>query len=173
MSIYKEEDLTNAIIDFHGENLFLSNFYDIQVEYEDFKYKNTEAAYQAAKYPHRTHKSGFTGLHAGAAKKLDRAFRKEGIEIVKYWDTYRLKVMLDLLLQKFNPNGTRAQVACWQLLDATGDKLLVEGNHWGDRYWGMTVNTDGFLEGENRLGKLLMTIRHFYRLKEEKEKIGS
>lgn len=37
---------------------------------------------------------------------------------------------------------------------ATDDAELVEGNTWGDRYWGVV---DGV--GENRLGKLLMERR--------------
>ena len=36
----------------------------------------------------------------------------------------------------------------------TGDAILIEGNTWGDTYWGVC---DGV--GENRLGKLLMEVR--------------
>lgn len=37
----------------------------------------------------------------------------------------------------------------------TGDRLLVEGNTWGDTYWGDTGSTDS----ENMLGTLLMQRR--------------
>ena len=37
---------------------------------------------------------------------------------------------------------------------ATRDRVLIEGNDWGDTFWGMT---DG--EGENHLGKILMRVR--------------
>jgi N-glycosidase YbiA len=41
-----------------------------------------------------------------------------------------------------------------ELLLATGDAELIEGNTWGDRYWGICGNV-----GQNNLGKLLMEIR--------------
>ena len=37
---------------------------------------------------------------------------------------------------------------------ATGEATLVEGNHWGDTFWGVC---DG--EGRNQLGEILMTVR--------------
>ncbi|WP_308694469.1 NADAR family protein [uncultured Veillonella sp.] len=37
---------------------------------------------------------------------------------------------------------------------ATRDRMLIEGNDWGDTFWGMV---DG--EGENNLGKILMRVR--------------
>ena len=37
---------------------------------------------------------------------------------------------------------------------ATGNEELVEGNWWGDQYWGIC---DGI--GKNKLGKLLMKVR--------------
>ena len=42
-----------------------------------------------------------------------------------------------------------------QLL-ATGQKIIIEGNRWGDTCWGVDIRTG---EGENRLGKILMKIR--------------
>jgi len=39
------------------------------------------------------------------------------------------------------------------LLD-TGDRELVEGNTWDDRFWGVCEGV-----GENHLGRLLMKIR--------------
>ena len=36
----------------------------------------------------------------------------------------------------------------------TDDCELIEGNTWGDRYWG---TVDGY--GENQLGQILMDIR--------------
>jgi predicted NAD-dependent protein-ADP-ribosyltransferase YbiA (DUF1768 family) len=56
--------------------------------------------------------------------------------------------MEDLSRQKFSHPELRQK-----LLD-TGSCTLVEGNTWGDTFWGVC---DGV--GENHLGKLLMTIR--------------
>lgn len=60
----------------------------------------------------------------------------------------KLSVMRDLLIQKFTHDDLKA------LLVATGDARLVEGNSWGDRYWGMCDGT-----GSNHLGQLLMEVR--------------
>jgi len=43
-----------------------------------------------------------------------------------------------------------------EMLLSTGDEILVEGNTWGDRYWGVDLKTG---IGENKLGKILMKIR--------------
>jgi hypothetical protein len=41
-----------------------------------------------------------------------------------------------------------------QLLLATGDKELIEGNTWGDTFWGVCNGI-----GQNHLGKILMAKR--------------
>lgn len=56
--------------------------------------------------------------------------------------------MEDLLRLKFS----NREVA--NLLILTGDEELIEGNWWGDKFWGIYNG-----EGENHLGKLLMKIR--------------
>ena len=40
------------------------------------------------------------------------------------------------------------------MLLATGEEYLVEGNTWGDKYWGVCGGI-----GLNHLGKLLMQVR--------------
>jgi predicted NAD-dependent protein-ADP-ribosyltransferase YbiA (DUF1768 family) len=42
------------------------------------------------------------------------------------------------------------------MLLSTGDELLIEGNTWGDTYWGVDLKTG---IGENKLGKILMKVR--------------
>jgi predicted NAD-dependent protein-ADP-ribosyltransferase YbiA (DUF1768 family) len=57
--------------------------------------------------------------------------------------------MRNLIRQKFKKDsllGTR--------LLLTGDELLVEGNSWGDVFWGVCNGI-----GENNLGKILMEQR--------------
>lgn len=60
----------------------------------------------------------------------------------------KLQVMEKALRLKFQNPELRKK------LIATGDKELVEGNPWGDRYWGVCNGS-----GKNKLGKLLMKIR--------------
>jgi predicted NAD-dependent protein-ADP-ribosyltransferase YbiA (DUF1768 family) len=61
----------------------------------------------------------------------------------------KVDVMRDLIAQKFAVGSELAD----RLL-ATGDQELVEGNTWGDTFWGVC---DGV--GENWLGRLLMERR--------------
>jgi predicted NAD-dependent protein-ADP-ribosyltransferase YbiA (DUF1768 family) len=57
--------------------------------------------------------------------------------------------MRQLLEQKFAPGKTLTR----RLIETYPDKL-IEGNHWGDVFWGVCNG-----RGENHLGKLLMEIR--------------
>lgn len=65
------------------------------------------------------------------------------------WEDIKLQIMEDLLVQKF------AYPELKEKLLQTGDQLLVEGNYWGDTFWGV----DNKKGGLNHLGKLLMKIR--------------
>ena len=65
------------------------------------------------------------------------------------WSRIKNDVMLKLLRRKFVSGSHYATL----LLD-TGGAELIEGNTWGDTYWGVC---DGV--GENHLGKLLMLVR--------------
>ncbi|MCH7737275.1 MAG: NADAR family protein [Chloroflexi bacterium] len=56
--------------------------------------------------------------------------------------------MLELLRDKFRDPVLR------QMLLDTGDLELVEGNNWGDRFWGRVSGV-----GDNHLGRLLMQVR--------------
>lgn len=64
------------------------------------------------------------------------------------WDAIRIDEMRRCLRAKFADPGLMAQLV------ATGSRLLVEGNHWGDRFWGVSEG-----QGKNWLGKLLMELR--------------
>lgn len=65
------------------------------------------------------------------------------------WEEIKISVMEALLRQKF----CDARTGLGRMLVDTGDQDIVEGNSWGDRFWGV----DG--TGKNILGKLLMHIR--------------
>jgi len=64
------------------------------------------------------------------------------------WDMIKVGVMKELLTLKFaDPELRRA-------LLKTGDAVLIEGNTWNDRFWGVCAG-----QGKNMLGKLLMEVR--------------
>lgn len=131
---------------FDGQYRFLSNFHVLFSPIEDelgLKYNSVEAAYQASKTLDIDERRVFTVLGADKAKKLGKK-----IKMRPDWDEVKLSVMEDLLRKKFTNDQLREKLL------ATGDVELIEGNWWGDRFWGVCKG-----EGENHLGKLLMKIR--------------
>jgi ribA/ribD-fused uncharacterized protein len=129
---------------FSGPHRFLSNFFLCSIEYEGMVYPSTEHAYQAAKTTNSALRAAlFTDGDAKQAKH-----RGYGVPLRPDWDRLRIGVMLDLLRIKFSIPALRDKLL------ATCDAELIEGNHWGDRFWGVCNGV-----GENHLGKLLMQIR--------------
>jgi len=61
--------------------------------------------------------------------------------------------MIGLTFQKFLLNKGLRQ----RLID-TGDNYLEETNAWGDTFFGVDIKKGG----DNRLGKILMSIRDFW-----------
>ncbi len=134
-----------AIRRFTGEYRFLSNFFPCRITYEEITYPSTEHAYQAAKCIFRKDKHRIAELTAGEAKREGRK-----VELRPDWEEVKLQVMEDVLRLKFFGNKSLAA----KLL-ATGDQELIEGNTWGDTFWGVCKGV-----GENHLGKLLMKVRN-------------
>ncbi len=147
----KEADTVSAITSFSGEYRFLSNFAPVNVTYLGESYVSVEHAYQAAKTDDLRERELFRvkpelgeAISAGAAKRLGRH-----VTMNSWWPNMKLAVMEGLLRQKFND-----PVYC-NLLIQTGHVEIVEGNHWGDTFWGQCP----LGIGENNLGRLLMMIR--------------
>ena len=67
------------------------------------------------------------------------------------WEEIKDHEMEEIVRAKFEQNKDLRK----KLVD-TKDAVLVEGNTWNDRYWGVDEKTG---EGQNRLGKILMKIR--------------
>lgn len=130
---------------FDGPYFFLSNFYPSPLTVSGITYPTLEHAFQAAKTEDQQLRSRIAALPTPAGAK--RAGRT--LALRPNWDELRIRAMRWLLLQKFAPGTELAQ----RLID-TGTAELIEGNTWGDRYWG-TVNG----VGENWLGRLLMERR--------------
>lgn len=131
---------------FRGEYFFLSNFYEAPVEYEGLTYQNSEAAFQAQKCADPKEREAFTTMNPSEAKKAGRT-----VTLRKDWEDVKITVMTGVVKAKFEQNPDLAE-----MLLATKDAYLEEGNNWGDRVWG-TVNG----EGANNLGLILMNTRKF------------
>lgn len=133
---------------FSGEYRFLSNFWDVPIQYKDFVYPRIENAYQAAKSPKHSVRRQFLTLSAFDAKEHGRA-----IALRPDWKFVRDKIMRKLIARKYRDSHLR------ELLLATGDAVLIEGNYWHDNYWGACTCQACFpLEKENKLG--FMTMDH-------------
>jgi len=144
---------------FQREYRFLSNFWPCHILYQNILYATLEHAYQSAKVEDPAMKERIRNAPTPADAKdffeINNVIPDPGWTVEK-----KLGIMEALLRIKFSgsePFLTRA------LLD-TGEAELIEGNNWGDTFWGVCDNV-----GENNLGRLLMKIRE--ELKQQKEQI--
>jgi hypothetical protein len=143
---------TDCIYSFSGQYRFMSNFFPCPVlirdlDFPDIWYGSTEAAYQAAKTDNVLRRVLISQLRAGDAKKAGRI-----ISLRSDWDSMKCGYMKWYVTQKFDSTELA------DLLISTWPARLVEGNHWGDTYWGM-VMSNGSWVGQNKLGEILMTVR--------------
>jgi ribA/ribD-fused uncharacterized protein len=138
-----KEILMDKIDSFSGPHRWLSNFWPSPVTLDGVSYPSVENAYQAAKTLNCELRKAFQDVPPGVAKRQGRM-----ITLRPDWEQVKEQVMLDLLRQKFHVLDRR------YLLLNTGTAELVEGNYWGDTYWGVCRGV-----GKNRLGMLLMQVR--------------
>src|SRR4051812_10242680 len=106
------------ISSFRDKYRFLSNFYICEIELDGKIYHSVEHAYQASKTDDDTYRSILRESHvtAGLSKKIAKNF-----PLRKDWEEVKLKIMEDLLRQKFSQEKTKA------LLLSTGEEELIEG----------------------------------------------
>lgn len=135
-------ETTKTIERFAGEYHFLSNFAHTPMCFRGHYFQNAEAAFQSQKCPERA--SQFESLTPSQAKHLGRQ-----VSIRPDWNDVRNQVMYTVVYEKFAQNPRERQ----QLME-TGSAILVEGNTWNDRYWGVCNG-----KGENHLGIILMRVR--------------
>lgn len=130
---------------FDGEYAFLSNFYPCRVYMGDgVDYPSVEHAFQAMKSTDLKDRAMISAIkNPGDAKRAGKR-----LKLRENWEDIKSNVMRQALMSKFRYNKDLRN----KLL-ATGSAVLIEGNHHGDRYWGV----DGY--GENILGHLLMQLR--------------
>lgn len=135
------------ITSFSGEYAFLSNFYPTQIRYGGI-YPTAEHAYQAMKTLSLNERFKIAKLTTpGQVKRAGRE-----VTLRPDWEDIKLRVMEEILYNKFHNRELAKK------LIATGGQVLVEGNTWGDTYWGVCNG-----KGKNNLGKLLMAVRATYR----------
>jgi len=132
---------------FDGEYRFLSNFWTVPIEFEGLSFPSVEHAFVAAKTLDQNERVHIA--HIGTAREVKAYGRK--LKLRPDWEEVKVSVMTQLVTQKFtNYSGLKRR-----LLE-TGDQELIEGNWWGDKFWGVDLKTG---IGQNKLGKILMDVR--------------
>ncbi len=138
---------------FFGDYFFLSNFYPSVVRVpvcptEVRDAPTVEHGFQAMKSMDREVRIWILSAdRPGEAKRRGRS-----VVVRHNWERIKEQIMDNLLRQKFRHHDLRERLL------ATGDAELIEGNTWGDTYWGVYRG-----HGGNRLGHLLMQIRADFR----------
>lgn len=180
--------MPNIIDHFMKEYAFLSNFYDRQIVWKDHIFPTSEHVYHSEKLKdkkvttlrHRVQlmiqaeidsfnslESTIMGdqknllineLSAGDAKKRYTLKKLKELKILRNdWFDINIQIMEDINIVKFTMHkdlGTK--------LISTGDAELIEGNYWGDDFWGKIKNpVTGEWIGRNELGKILMRVRKY------------
>lgn len=134
---------------FRDEYFFLSNFYPVEIKLDGIVYPNAETVFQAQKTLDVEERRKFSMLkNPVQAKRLGRE-----VKLRDDWEEVKLDIMTEIVSQKFLQHPHLIE-----MLLQTGDEELVEGNKWGDRFWGVCKG-----KGENHLGKILMKIRDAYK----------
>jgi ribA/ribD-fused uncharacterized protein len=130
---------------FSDEYRFLSNFYLSPITMDGIVYPTVEHYFQAMKTEEITLRKEIAEAYSpGRAKRMGRK-----LLLRKDWETLKITVMLKGLIEKFT---TYPELQA--KLIATAPHQLIEGNTWGDKYWGICNG-----EGQNLLGLMLMLLR--------------
>ena len=134
------------ISSFTGQYEFLSNFHrqPEPILWLGREWHTVEHAFQSSKSLDPADHARIAGLrYPSHAKRAGRS-----LPLRPDWNQIREDIMLQLLHLKFSNPTLR------DLLLQTGDAELIEGNNWGDTFWGVSGGT-----GSNKLGNLLMQVR--------------
>jgi len=179
--------MTKIIDSFRGEYDFLSNFFerDKLIHYDNRYWNSSEKLYQALKIgttniqeeelQKETIRLGTT-KESKAYGKGKKKFPDGSILKLRYdWDTpnslgieFKQTAMSVVTALKYTQNPDLKD-----MLIATREKTLIEGNYWHDNYFGICycekcIN-DNLIKRRNVLGKLLMFSRTEYTLQQPLE----
>ena len=140
-----EHEIYDEIKSFRNEYFFLSNMYNCDVIYNGYLFNSAEAAYMSAK---NNSDQWLYFCLTNSPYKIKKESNR--IKLVDNWDSIKLKVMNAVVRSKFSNE------IMYNKLKSTIGYKLIEGNWWGDEFWGVDNRTG---KGKNYLGKILMNIR--------------
>ena len=142
----KPDNFPDVISSFKGEYDFLNNRHKCSFVWQGIRYNNAESAFQASKHTDEADRKVISRM------STDKAVMKSWDCIPSpEWEECKLDIMESILFAKFdqNPNLKKR-------LTETNDCILINDNNKHETYWGVDLYS---WNGENHLGKILMTIR--------------
>jgi ribA/ribD-fused uncharacterized protein len=149
----------DVISAFKDEHAFLSNFYTRPFEWRGFVHQSGEHAFQWAKGYHipdarLPDMTAYMDKVRNAPTPSKAKYHGRSVRIdVKEWDDRRIIYMREIVHAKFSAHADLVG-----MLINTGASPLVEGNDWGDVFWGK-CRVEGKVVGLNLLGTILMEER--------------
>jgi len=129
---------------FSGKYSFLSNFFIQDIEWNGKIYQSAEHLFQSLKTLNKEESEKIRqSTSPRKAKKMGRQATLRPL-----WDEIKFAAMYTVVLEKFSSPQLK------KMLLGTGEEELIEGNDYGDIYWGVCNGI-----GINCLGRILMEIR--------------
>ena len=127
---------------------------ELGVVVNDIRIKNTEALYQACRFPDYPEiQKLIIESHSGmSAKMISKKYRKEFTR--SDWDDVKFDIMKYCVELKLYQNWSHLK----PLLLETGDRPIVELSH-KDTYWGTVASGDNTVQGHNVLGNIWNEIK--------------
>jgi len=153
--------MITVINSFRDEHAFLSNFDTAPFIWRGIMFKGGEYAFNWAKGYHvlggpeamnKHHENIMSAPTPSKAKYHGRSVKID----VKSWDERKVHYMREIVHAKFGYVKDYAG----KLIN-TGASPLVEGNDWGDKFWGKCME-NGKVVGLNMLGTILMEERGYW-----------
>ena len=143
--------MDKVILEFQDEYRFLSNFCPSPFYKDGYNFPTVEHFYQSMKtYELSEMHEMINAPSPSYVKRLG-----QNCSLRDDWGDIKDSIMEVGVYNKFEQNSDLRKM----LLD-TGNAYLIEGNRWGDEYWGYNLKT-GY--GLNKLGHILMYIRRKFR----------
>ncbi|RWB40445.1 MAG: NADAR family protein [Mesorhizobium sp.] len=143
------------ITEFRGEYRWLSNFWQAPIEVGGWIWPTNEHAYQAAKSLDPRDWKKIQERASPHYAKVDG----RSVNMRPDWEEIKIEVMREIIHAKFDQHPD-----LHAKLMATKGMMLVEGNHWGDTFWGVCRGM-----GTNHLGRIIMEYRDSHYLQNNLE----
>lgn len=157
--------MVKVVKSFDGDYMFLSNFDEAHEPFKVRMFPDLEVEFKTGEHGYQAYKAfAVPGIPReetlaivqevadtetpGLSKKVGRTIKID----TDYWGSIKDQCMRTIVFEKFAGNPDYQD----KLL-GTGAAMLVEGNTWGDTYWGRCEG-----KGLNRLGSILMEVRGYY-----------